>query len=120
MASVFVTEIRRVCGMHRFLTAVRINDREFTDALCLHVTDFCEDICKAAEKWLADVGENPDVRRRVEDLLITDSSCTVGGEKGAGALCLTARGSSGPGLTQVTLLEDNFKNFRGKIIDVGP
>jgi len=22
-------------------------------------------------------------------------------------------------LTQVTLLEDNFKNFRGKIIDVG-
>lgn len=51
------------------LSNVKINDREFTDALCLHVTNFCEDICKAVEKWLADVGENPDVRRRVEELL---------------------------------------------------
>jgi hypothetical protein len=51
------------------LTNVQINGREFTDALCLHVTDFCEHMCKAVEKWLSDVAGNLDIQARMKDLL---------------------------------------------------
>jgi hypothetical protein len=51
------------------LTNVKINDGEFSDALCLDVTNFCEDMCKAVEKWLEDVAGNPEVQARMEDLL---------------------------------------------------
>ncbi len=51
------------------LTNVRVNDRQFNDALCLDVSRFCEDTCQAVEKWLADVAGNHDVRDRMSGLL---------------------------------------------------
>jgi len=51
------------------LTNVRVNDREFKSALCLMVTGFCEDMCKAVEKWLSDVAGNVGIQARMNDLL---------------------------------------------------
>ncbi|MBI2302920.1 MAG: hypothetical protein HYU66_28780 [Armatimonadetes bacterium] len=51
------------------LTNVAINEREFSSAVCLHVTAFCEDVCKGVEKWLCDVAGDADVQCRLNGLL---------------------------------------------------
>jgi len=51
------------------LTNVRINDREFSEALWLRVTDFCEDMCRAVEKWLNDVAREAAIQSRMNGLL---------------------------------------------------
>lgn len=51
------------------LTNVSVNGREFSNALCLRVTNFCEDMCIAAEKWLGDVAGEVTIQSRMNDLL---------------------------------------------------
>ena len=51
------------------LMNTEVDGREFSDALCLHVDVFCEDVCRAVEAWLADMAQRPDVQGRMGDLL---------------------------------------------------
>ncbi len=61
--------VHGISGHCNRVTNCQFNDRMFDEALFLRVTDFCEDICKAVEKWVTDTAGDPDIKSRMSELL---------------------------------------------------
>ena len=48
---------------------VQLHMNSFNGVYQLQIDIFCLDICEAAERWLGDVSANPDVQRRLAELI---------------------------------------------------
>ena len=56
-------------GHCTLLLNVQVNDRHFKSALCLHIDRFCEDMCVAVERWMADVASDTNTQERLSSML---------------------------------------------------